>query len=54
MDLVKHLVDFLLANPGPAFLNYRRRCLALWEETYGETVVAKVKARFLAAMKGKQ
>lgn len=54
MDLAGYLVEFLLANSGPAFLNYRRRCLVLWETTYGEEVVVKVKARFIAAMKGKQ
>lgn len=39
-----HLVAFLLANRGEAFLSYRRRCLALWEREYGPAVTAKVKA----------
>lgn len=38
----EHLADFLMANPGPAFLSYRRKCLDLWREKYGAAVVARV------------
>lgn len=44
VPLERHLADFLKANPGREFMPYRRRCLELWEKTYGPEVAAKVKA----------
>jgi hypothetical protein len=41
--LEEHLADFIMANPGPNFLDYRRRCLAHWEVVYGLPIVNRVK-----------
>lgn len=46
----QHLADFLLENPGDEFREYRRRCLLLWRDKYGETVARR--AHKLAAEKG--
>ena len=42
--LEEHMADFVMSNPGPAFLAYRRRCMAFWRERYGEAIVARVEA----------
>lgn len=42
----RHLVDFLKANPGPEFLEYRRRFLDSCLAQYGPDVVARVKAMY--------
>lgn len=40
----EHMADFLLANPGPSFLAYRRRCLEFWRGLYGPSITARVEA----------
>ena len=37
----QHLADFLLMHPGKEYSDYRRRCLKLWREHYGEVITAK-------------
>ena len=43
-SLERHLADFLKSNPGPNFLDYRRRCLEFWTEQYGQSTADRVKA----------
>ena len=40
----EHLADFLMTQKGPAFKDYRRRCLIFWREYYGEQVAMRVEA----------
>lgn len=45
MRIEQHLADFLLANKGEPFRQYRKQCMRLWRECYGESVciaVAKI------------
>lgn len=38
------MADFLMTQKGPAFKDYRRRCLAFWRNHYGEQVAMRVEA----------
>ena len=40
----EHMADFLMTQKGPAFKDYRRRCLAFWRNHYGEQVAMRVEA----------
>lgn len=40
----EHLADFLLLMREPGMKDYRRRCMALWRERYGQATAAKVMA----------
>lgn len=40
----ERLADFLLLMRDPGMKDYRRRCMALWREHYGQVTAAKVEA----------
>lgn len=40
----EHLADFLLLMRDPRMKDYRRRCMVLWREHYGQATAAKVMA----------
>jgi hypothetical protein len=50
--LEEHLADFLMANPGQAFLPYRRRCMEFWRRHYGDAVASRVEALVKSRWKG--
>lgn len=42
--IAEHLADYLLGlAQGPWSIHYARKCYAMWQEKYGETVVISVK-----------
>lgn len=50
-DNIAQAVDFIVRyHREPVFLDYRRRCLAMWREVYGDPftdrVVAEVQVRW--------
>ena len=41
-SLPEHMADFMLTQKDKSLLAYRKRCMELWREAYGESVVIEV------------
>lgn len=39
----EHLAEFLLTQKGEELRDYRKRCIQLWREHYGDAVAERVK-----------
>lgn len=41
-SLPEHLADFLMTQKDKSLLAYRKRCMELWRDAYGDSVVIEV------------